>query len=127
MGIPTAGIRQDKNRPVRQGLGLQPKADSSGPVFWEQRAIDRDTKQGNGVRTIMFYCGDEPLPACYIFSRLEHIDPCAGPLDDICQAEPPIRKTPIVLMGEWLRRELRLEQEFPEPVRVAGEVVSSSG
>src|ERR1700704_3875263 len=103
MGIPTAGIRQDKNRPVRQGLGLQPEADSSGPVFWEQRAIDRDTEQGNGVRTIMFYCGDEPLPAGYIFSRLEHIDPCAGLLDDICQAEPPIRKTPIVLMREWLR------------------------
>lgn len=89
--------------------------------------MDRDTKQGDRVRAIVFHCGDEPLPASYIFSRLERIDSCAGPLDDICQAEPPIRKAPIVLVREWRGRELRLEQEFPEPVRVPSEVMSSSG
>jgi hypothetical protein len=58
---------------------------------------------------IMPYGGNEPLFPGYIFSWLEHIDPRAGPLDDICQAEPPIRKSLIVLVRAWLRRELRLE------------------
>jgi hypothetical protein len=61
------------------------------------------------MRAIMPHGGNEPLLAGYIFSWLEHINPRTGPLDDICQAEPPIRKTPIVLVREWLRRELRLE------------------
>ena len=75
------------------------------------------------MRAIALHCGHEPLlPGC-IFSRLEHIDPCAGPLDDVCQAKPPIRKTPIVLVSEWIGYELRLEQEFPETVRVPGEVM----
>ena len=79
------------------------------------------------MRAIAFNCGDEPLPAGYIFSRLEHIDSCAGPLDDVCQTDPPFRKTPIVLVREWLKRELRLEQEFPETVRVPGKMMSDSG
>lgn len=72
----------------------------------------------------MSHGGNEPLLAGYIFSRLEHIDSCAGPLDDVCQAEAPIRKTPIVLVRAWLRRERRLEQESPETVRVPGEVMA---
>jgi hypothetical protein len=79
------------------------------------------------VRAIVFHCGDESLPASYIFLRLEDIDPCARPLDDVCQTEPPIRKTPIVLVRERLGRELRLEQELPETVRVPGEVMSNNG
>ena len=127
MGIPTAGIRQNKNRTANQGLGLQPKADSSGPVFWEQRSIDRDTEQGDRVRAIALYFGSKPLPSGVIFTQLEYIDPCAGPLNDVCQAEPPIRKTPIVLVRERLGHKLRLEQEFPETVRVPSEVMSNSG
>jgi hypothetical protein len=61
------------------------------------------------MRAIMPHGSNEPLFPGYIFSRLEYIDPRTGPLDDICQAEPPIRKTPIVLVREWLGRELRLE------------------
>lgn len=79
------------------------------------------------MRAVVCHCGDESLSATYIFSWLEHIDPCAGSLDDVCQAKPPIRKTPIVLVREWLGHELRLEQEFPETVRVPGEVMSGSG
>jgi len=79
------------------------------------------------VRAIVFHLGDEPLPAGYLFLRLKYIDPCAGPLNDVCQAEPPIRKTPIVLVRERLGHELRFEQEFPETVRVPSEVMSSSG
>jgi len=59
--------------------------------------------------------------------RLEYIDPCAGPLNDVRKTEPPIRKAPIVLVSEWLGRELRFEQEFPETIRVPGEVMSRSG
>jgi len=76
------------------------------------------------MRAIAFHCGDESFPPGYIFSRLEHIDPCAGPLDDVCQSEAPIRKTPIVLVREWLWHKLRFEQEFPETVRVPGKMMS---
>jgi len=79
------------------------------------------------VRAIAFDCGDEPIPAGYIFSRLEHIDSCARPLDDVCQTEAPIRKMPIVLVREWIKHELRLEQEFPEAVRAPGKVMSGGG
>ena len=79
------------------------------------------------MRAVVCHFGDESLSTSYIFSRLEHIDPCAGPSDDVCQAEPPIWKTPVVLVREWLGHELRLEQEFPETVRVPGEVMSGSG
>jgi len=58
------------------------------------------------MRAIAFHCGNEPLSASHIVLWLEHIDSCAGPLDDVCQAEPPIWKTPIVLVREWLRHEL---------------------
>ena len=68
--------------------------------------------------------GNQLLFASDIFSWLEPIDPRAGPLNDICQAEPPIRKTPIILVRAWLGCELRLEQEFPETVRMPGEVMS---
>jgi len=79
------------------------------------------------VGAIAFDCGDEPLPSGYIFSRLEYIDSCAGPLNDVCQAEPPIWKTPIVLVCEWFWYKIRLKQEFPETVRVPSEVMSSNG
>jgi len=55
------------------------------------------------VRVIALYYGNKPLPAGQIFSWLEHIDPCAGSLDDVRQAESPIRQAPIVLVCEWLR------------------------
>ena len=58
------------------------------------------------MRTIAFHCGDEPLSAGHVVLWLEHIDPATGPLDDVCQAEPPIRKTPIVLVREWPRHKL---------------------
>ena len=124
MGIPAAGIRKDKNRAVRQGLVLQSDADSSGPVVWKQRAIDRYTKQGDPLRAIALYCGNKPLPSGGIFTRLERIDPRAGSLDDVRQAEAPLRQAPIVLVRQWLRYELRFEQEFPETVRETGEVMS---
>lgn len=76
------------------------------------------------MRAIVSHRGNESLLAGYILSWLKHIDSCAGPLDDVCQAEAPIRKTPIVLVREWLGRERRLEQESPETVRVPGEVMA---
>ena len=127
MGISPAGVRQDKNRAVGQGLRLQPKADSSDPVFGEYRAIDRDAQQGDYVGAIVFHGGHEPFPAGDIVSRLEPTDPCAGALDDVCQAEPPLWKTPVVLVRESLGHELRLEYKSPEAVRVPGEVMSSGG
>ena len=76
------------------------------------------------MRAIAFHGGDESFPAGYIVSWFEHIDPCAGTLNNVGQAEPPIWKTPIVLVCEWLKHELRLEQEFPESVGVPGKVMS---
>ena len=57
-------------------------------------------------------------------SSLFHI---LGALDNVCQAEPPIRQAPVVLVREWLGHELRLEQEFSETVGVPGEMMSRSG
>lgn len=66
MSIPAAGIGQDKNRTLGQGLVLKSKADLSCVVFREQGTIDRDAKEGNGARAITFHCGEKPLfPARY--------------------------------------------------------------
>lgn len=58
------------------------------------------------MRAIAFHCGDEPLFASDVVSWLEHIDPATGPLDDVCQAESPIWKTPIVSVRERLWQKL---------------------
>jgi hypothetical protein len=48
-------------------------------------------------------------------------------LDDVCKAESPFRESPIVKVGEWFGYEGRFEQEFPESVGVAGEVMTGGG
>ena len=124
MGIPAAGIRQDKHRAVGQGLVLQSEADSSGLVVWKQRAIDRDTKEGHEVRLVASDLSFQGHHALSILNRVEDIDPSAAAADDIGEAESPIRQAPIVLVRQWLRYEFRIEQEFPETVGVTGEVMS---
>lgn len=126
VSIPTAGIRQDIHRAVSQGFVLKSEADPSGLVVLKQGAIDRDPEQGDRVGAIVCHYDHESLQASCIFPRCEHIDSCTGSLNDVCEAESPIRKAPIVLVGQWLRYQLRVEQEFPETGGVTGEVMSGS-
>ena len=71
--------------------------------------------------------GNEPLLADYIFSWLEQINPRTGPLNDVGQAKPPIRKTPIVSVREQFSCEPGLAQKFPKTVRMPGKVMAGCG
>ena len=82
---------------------LESEANSISYGVRKDDSVNGHTEQGDRVRVIALYDGNKPLPSGGIFTRLERIDSRAGSLDDVCQAESPIRQAPIVLVCEWLR------------------------
>ena len=79
------------------------------------------------MRVIASHRGNKPLLSSDIFHRFEHINSCAGSLNNVGQTEAHLWQAPIILVGQWLRDELRFIQKFPEPIRVTSKVMAYSG
>ena len=124
MRVSATGIRKDEDRGIGQLCRLESKVHSLPPGDRKERSINSHPEQCNDLWVIASYGGNKPLSSSGIFTRLELIDSCAGPLDDVGQTQAHPWQAPIVPVGQWLGDELRFIQEFPEPIRVTGEVMA---
>src|SRR5262245_39743466 len=64
------------------------------------------------------------FPRIDVFGWTEIINARAGTGNEIGDAKPPFREAIVILIGQRSRHEARIGQEFPEPVRIAGEMMS---
>ena len=124
MCVSATGIWQDKHRDVVQLRRLESKVHSLAPGDRKEHPVNGHPEQRDDLWAIALYGGNKPLLSNGIFTRPELIDTCAGSLNDVGQTEAPVGQAPIVLVSQWLGYELRLIQEFPEPIRVTGEVMA---
>ena len=124
MRVSATGIWKDEQRDIGQLYKLEAQVHPLAPGDGKERPVNSHPKQGDDLWAIALYGGDKPLSSSGIFSRFEHINSCAGPLDDVGQPEAHLWQAPIILVGQWLRDELRFIQEFPKPIRVTSEVMA---
>jgi hypothetical protein len=66
----------------------------------------------------------QPGPAGREFLRLERVDSRRGPRADVGDAVPERGQAIVVFVGHGFGNQAGLEQQFPEAVRIAGEVMS---
>lgn len=124
MRVSTTGIWKDEQGDIGQLCSLESKVHSLAPGDRKESPVNGHPKQCNNLWAIALYCGNKPLSSSGIFNRLEHINSCAGSLDDVGQTEAHLWQAPIILVRQWIGDELRFIQKFPEPIRVTGKVMA---
>ena len=89
----------------------------------QKRAIERNADERHHLRTVAPDLPVQHTPRLDVFRRAQVIDSWTRSRDQIGDAEIPFWQPIVILVRDRYRHQTRIGQEFPEPIRIPGEMV----
>jgi len=120
--IPAAGIRQHEDSRFADPLRLETERHCSFPLR-KHRAEHGDANHRHNRRAVASDLPREPEAAGYELVWRHRADARRRPRHDVGDAEPELRQAIVVLEGEPLLHQAGFEEQRPEPIGEAGEVM----
>jgi hypothetical protein len=93
----------------------------------QQCAVDRHADECDDLRPEAIDLLFEHVPALDVLRRTEPVDARARARNQVRHPEAPLRKPHVLAVREPLRHKARFEQQSPEPVGRAGEMMPRLG
>ena len=93
----------------------------------EQDRIECNSKQCDHAGAISANLSQEDQTTSLVIVRSEALYPCCGSRDQIGESNTPFRKSIIFSIAHSFRNQLRLIQQLPEPIGMAGVMMAEGG
>ena len=122
VGIPAARIRQHEHSRALERLALP--SEPHRVLRSDDGAMERDTNDGDDRRPEPSHLAPQNLQAVDVLLRPQRVDARRRTRNEIRDPESPLGQSHVVFVADLLRHEPRVVQQFPESIRVAGEVMT---
>jgi hypothetical protein len=125
--ISSARVRQHEYARVVHGCVLKSRLDGGGALgakHLQQRAINRHADERHDFRPEAIDLLLENVPALDVLRRPERVDSRTRPRHQVRDAQAPFGQPHIVEMGDPLGHQAGVEQQSPEPIGRAREVMA---